>query len=92
DAVLKRELVRAVEARLPFVGVMWRYGQTSLSHRLFWTAITLLSFLTCCLTGWTNPGLALLFGLFYLFDLAWGFFVWVVDPLVTHAVLEGWIK
>ena len=37
-------------------------------------------------------GLALLFGLFYLFDLAWGFFVWVVDPLVTHAVLEGWIK
>lgn len=36
--------------------------------------------------------LALLFGVFYLFDLIWGFFVWVVDPLVTHAVLKGWIK
>lgn len=36
--------------------------------------------------------LALLFGIFSLLDLIWAFFVWVVDPLVTHAVLEGWIQ
>jgi tetratricopeptide (TPR) repeat protein len=92
DPALKRELIRSVEARLPFIGVMWRYGQSSLRHRAFWTAITALSFVWCCLTGWTNPGLALVFAVFYLFDLVWGFFVWVVDPLVTYAVRKGWVK
>lgn len=92
DEVLKRELIRSVEARLPVIGVMWRYGQVSMSHRVFWTAINLFSFVWCCLTGWSNPGLTLLFSVFYLFDLIWGFFVWVVDPLVTHAVMKGWIK
>jgi tetratricopeptide (TPR) repeat protein len=92
DGALKRELIRAVEAKLPLIGAMWRYGQSSVSHRVFWTAITLVSFVWCCLTGWTNPGLTLLFGAFYLFDLVWGFFVWVVDPVITHAVKEGWIK
>ncbi len=92
DKALKRELISAVEAKLPFIGVMWRYGQASLSHRLFWTAITLFSFIWCCLTGWTNPGLALVFSIFYLFDLIWGFFVWVVDPAITYAVTKGWIK
>jgi hypothetical protein len=46
----------------------------------------------CCLTGWTNPGVTLIFGAFYLFDLIWGLFVWVVDPLITYAVRRGWIK
>lgn len=35
---------------------------------------------------------ALLFGVFYLFDLLWGLFVWVVDPAITYAVLKGWIR
>jgi hypothetical protein len=92
DEPLKRELIRAVEAKLFLIGVMWRYGQSSLSHRVFWTAITLGSFVWCCLTGWTNPGLTLFFGVFYLFDVIWGLFVWVVDPAITYAVKKGWIK
>jgi hypothetical protein len=28
----------------------------------------------------------------YLFDITWGFFVWIVDPLFTHAMMKGWIR
>jgi tetratricopeptide (TPR) repeat protein len=92
DERLKRQLVRAVEARLPLIGAMWRYGQSSLSRRLLWTAVNLFSFVWCCATAWTNPVLGLIFGVFQIFNLVWGLFVWVVDPAITHAVMKGWIK
>lgn len=92
DETLKRELIRGVEAKLPFIGVLWRYGQASVGQRVLWTALAGFSFTLCCLTGWTNPGIALLFGIFHLFNLILALFYWVVDPAITYAVKRGWIK
>jgi Flp pilus assembly protein TadD len=89
---VKTELIRVWAARLPVLGVFWRFARTRWPHRLSWLVIMTLLLAWCFLSEWAKPEMVLIYGICFALALLWGLFVWLVDPLITRAVLRGWIK
>ena len=90
---VKRKVSLAMQAKLPVIRWFWRVGQqNSLGHRALWVGFTVMVLFLSCLTGWRVAGLAVAYVTFYTLIVLWGLFLWVVDPVITHGVIRGWIK
>ena len=97
DEPLKRKLIAALEARVPLLGTFWRLGlYAGWQYRMLWVCFTaLISFVYIQAgrqVGFHHAQVVIYGGTFALLILIWGAFLWVVDPLMTTAVIRGWIS
>ena len=89
--------LKLLMARVPLFGTFWRLGlYTGWQYRILWVCFTaLISFVYVQAgrqVGFHHAQVVIYGGMFALLILLWGAFLWVIDPLVTSAVINGWIR
>jgi len=94
---LKFKLIAVIESRVPALGTFWRLGlYTGWSYRVLWAVLTALLTFIYVQYGWQvgfHHAQVVIYGITFGFLIVlWGAFLWVIDPLVTLAVIRGWIE
>jgi hypothetical protein len=92
---LKDKVIDLLGNRIPVLGFLWRvFGGTHHLHcQLFWILFTATVICVFCNTiSKPFPPFNEHLEIFFVVIVVWGLPAWFLRPLITKAVIKGWIK